>query len=165
MRRDFALRPAAAVLAAGLILAAGSGLCQEAAGPAGRKLVRTDLLAGAKAEIASPRRDIFRARAIFAPPVLQEPEPEASQPPDPEPEEGGRGQAAPEPALDLIYVGYISSHIRTVALVVIEGQAQAVAEGEEIFPGVKIEKVSRERIRLIGPGSKRTDVPLQGEES
>ena len=36
---------------------------------------------------------------------------------------------------------------------IVEGQAQAVAEGEEILPGVKVEKVSRDKISLVGPGA------------
>jgi hypothetical protein len=163
MRYNPVFRLGAALLAAGFLLAGGSAPGGEAAKPASGGLVRMDLLSKGAAEIVPPRRDIFRAKPAFAQPGFGAPPAgaEASIPVQPEPEPKPEATVA-EPSLDLTYVGYISSPHRTVALVIIGGQAQAVAEGEEVFPGVKIEKVSREKISLVGPGSKRTVVPLQG---
>lgn len=169
MRCDRVSGLAAAVLAAGILAASAAAPEGKTAAPAAVRLVRVDLLSKTPAEIVPPRRDIFRAQPAFAAPgpgslpqnvpQLTEPVPPPAEP-EKEPEE-----AVSEPGLDLTYVGYISSARRIVALVVVDGQAQAVAEGEEVVPGVKIEKVSRDKISLLGPGSKRTVVPLQGEES
>jgi hypothetical protein len=51
-----------------------------------------------------------------------------------------------------------------IALVIFEGQAMAVSEGEEVLPGVKVEKVAPDRIDLIGRDAKRSSFPLQGEQ-
>jgi|WetSurMetagenome_2_1015567.scaffolds.fasta_scaffold61882_3 hypothetical protein len=165
MKYNPVFRLGTAVLAAGFLLA-GSAPGGEAAKPASGGLVRMDLLSKGAAEIVPPRRDIFRAKPAFAQPgfAAAQAVSETSVPAPPEPEPEPEATVS-EPSLDLTYVGYISSPHRTVALVIIQGQAQAVAEGEEILPGVKIEKVSRDKISLVGPGSKRTVVPLQGEES
>jgi hypothetical protein len=165
MRFDRVPGLVAAVLAAGILLASATAPDGKAAAPAAVRLVRVDLLSKASAEIVPPRRDIFRAQPAFAPPGPGS-LPQVTEPvPPPAEEDKAPDEAVPEPGLDLTYVGYISSAHRIVALVVVGGQAQAVAEGEEVVPGVKIEKVSRDKISLLGPGSKRTVVPLQGEES
>ena len=51
-----------------------------------------------------------------------------------------------------------------VALVFSDGLALAVAEGEEVFPGVRVEKIRPDRIDVVGSGGKRTSVPIQGEQ-
>ncbi|HEX2695473.1 MAG TPA: hypothetical protein VHP61_06940, partial [Acidobacteriota bacterium] len=72
--------------------------------------------------------------------------------------------ALDKPAFGLTYLGYVKSGRKVVALVISGGQALAVAEGEEIVPGQKVEKIGLDRIDVVGPGGTRTSVPIQGEQ-
>jgi hypothetical protein len=167
MRCDIRLLPAAALLAGVLSAAGASGLMQADAvkKPAPAHLVRVDLFRVPPAEPVAPLRSIFSpGRAVGTPESAQEPE----VPETPAGEDPGL-EAPPEtplgrPALDLTYVGYVRSGRKIVALVISEGQAVAVAEGEDVVPGLKVERIGLDRIDVIGPDGKRTSVPIQGEQ-
>jgi hypothetical protein len=167
MRCDFRLLPAAILLAAVLIPAAAPAQkkADAAKKPDPAPLVRVDLLGVPPAEPAAPIRSIFSpGRAIATP----EPVPPAEI--SDAPVEDGAGLETPEgaspeqPASDLAYVGYVRSGRKVVALVISGGQALAVAEGEEVVPGLKVEKIGPDRIEVVGPDGKRMSVPVQGEQ-
>ena len=130
-----------------------------------QSLIRKDLLKSKPAEIASPRRDIFSPRTGFT-------QPDVSQPGElsgGRVEDAGTSKTPTEiksvaPSLDLTYIGYVQSANKTIALIILEGLAMAVSEGEEVLPGVKVGKVAPDRIDFIGPDAKRSSFPLQGEQ-
>ncbi|MHB8095321.1 MAG: hypothetical protein ACYDH0_10325 [Candidatus Aminicenantales bacterium] len=127
------------------------------------RLVRMDLLGSRPAEANPPLRDIFKPRGPSLAAEFQGPEAVVRESP------AGiiRPSEAPvpvQPALNLVYVGYIRSARAMIALVIADGQAAAVAEGEEVFPGVTVVKVTPDRIDLSGPGAETSSVPLQGEQ-
>jgi len=148
-------------LAGGLSAGQGQGEAAPPSVPA--RLVRMDLLASPPAEASLPLRDIFKPRGPSlaegfqgSEAVVREPSAGIVRPSeDPIPA---------QPALNLVYIGYIRSARAMIALVIADGQAAAVAEGEEIFPGVTVVKVTPDRIDLSGPGSETSSVPLQGEQ-
>lgn len=155
-----------AVLAAALL---GFGAFAEEKAPAAKTpaatpLVRTDLLIVPPPEPAAAIRDIFSpGRAVAVPAAVAPGLAEPSDEEDPGPE--GAPEAAPvEPALDITYIGYVRSGGKMVALVFSDGLALAVAEGEEVFPGIKVEKIGPDRIDLVESDGKRTSVPIQGEQ-
>jgi hypothetical protein len=158
------LRPLPVAILAGIFLAAGVAAEEKADAakkPAPPPLVRVDLLKTHPADPAAPIRDIFSpGRAVAAP--------ESVAPDIPDGEESGlegSPDAVPEKsALDLVYIGWVTSGQKVVALVISEGQTLAVIEGEEIIPGLKVDKIALDRIEVIGPGGKRTSVPVQGEQ-
>ncbi len=163
------IRSLPAAILALAILASGASAGERVGGenkkPDLAPLVRVDLLKALPPEPAAPIRDIFRpGRAVAAsePAVA----PEAPAAPDrQEPGLEAPPEKAPEePELDLAYVGYVTSGRKVVALVISAGQALAVAEGEEIVPGLKVEKIGPDRIEVVGPDGKRTSVPIQGEQ-
>ncbi len=168
MRIDIRFLPAA--LLVGAVLAAGAQPGQKAG--AGKKapdltpLVRVDLLKIPPPEPAAPIRDIFSPGrgVVAAPEAVETPEaPEA--PAGEEPGVEAPPEAAPEePLLEIAYLGYVISGRKIVALVISEGQPLAVAEGEEIVPGVKVEKIGPDRIEVTGPGGRKMSVPIQGEQ-
>jgi hypothetical protein len=134
-------------------------------GARGQSLIRKDLLKEKPGEIAPPRRDIFSPRTAYAPPGFSQP----GEFPDGRVTDAGMNKTLPESesaetSLDLSYIGYVQSAHKMIALVILEGQAMAVSEGEEVLPGVKVEKVAPDRIDLIGPDAKRSSFPLQGEQ-
>jgi hypothetical protein len=167
MRCDVRLLPAAVLLAAALSAAGPPALkkAEAAKNPAPAPLVRMDLLGVPPAEPAAPLRSIFSpGRGIAA----AEPARPTDVPAAPDGQEPGLeapSKKAPEqPALNLTYIGYVRSGRKVVALIISEGQALAVAEGEEVVPGLKVEKIDPDRIEVVGPDGKRTSVPIQGEQ-
>lgn len=166
MRNDIRHLPIAVLVATLGVAGASAG---EKAG-AGKKpdtapLVRMDLLKVVPPEPSAPIRDIFSTgRAVAAPEAVTASDDLVT------PIEGGLGVEAPpegarEPsAPDLTYLGYVTSGRKIIALVISEGQALAVAEGEEIVPGLKVARIAPDRIEVTGPDGKRTSVPIQGEQ-
>jgi len=155
MKPDLNARLFAALAAAALVI--GGAWAQS--------LIRKDLLKEKPGEIAPPRRDIFSPRTAFAPPGFSQP----GESPGGRVTDTGRSDTPPaiepaEPSLDLSYIGYVQSAHKMIALIILEGQAMAVSEGEEVLPGMKVGKVAPDRIDLIGPDAKRLSFPLQGEQ-
>jgi hypothetical protein len=149
------------ILAGGL--SAGQGQKEDTRPSAPARLVRMDLLASLPAEANPPLRDIFKPRGLSPAVGFQGSEAVVRESP------AGivRPSEAPipaKPALDLVYIGFIRSPRAMIALVIVDGQAAAVAEGEEVFPGVTVVKVTTDRIDLSGPGTGTSSVPLQGEQ-
>ena len=65
---------------------------------------------------------------------------------------------------DIRYIGYITSSHKIVALIIFEGEALAVEEGEKISSDIKIGKISLKEIEIIGPESKKRKYSIEGEE-
>jgi len=65
--------------------------------------------------------------------------------------------------LDLRYIGYVRSGTKIVALVIFQGEALAVAEGEMIAEGITVKKIGLEEIEVMGPDSKISMFSLEGE--
>lgn len=167
MRCDLRLLPAAALLAAALAAAGAPALknADTAKKPDPAPLVRMDLLGVPPAAPAAPLRSIFSpGRAVAAPESVRP----TDVPVAPDGKEPGletpAGAPPEQPAFDLTYIGYVRSGRKVVALVISEGQALAVAEGEEVVPGLKVDKIGSERIEVVGPDGKRMSVPIQGEQ-
>ena len=66
--------------------------------------------------------------------------------------------------LDIRYIGHIRSQVRTVALILFEGEAMAVKAGEIIAEDVRIVKITPTEIEYMGPDSLTKTVTLEGEE-
>ncbi len=81
------------------------------------------------------------------------------------PEEGGISAEPARPAfsVNLRYVGVIVSERRHIGLIILDGQALAVAEGEVVSEGVRIGKITAEEIEVILPDSSTRKFPLEGE--
>ena len=159
-------------IAAGLLsaLTAGGVLAQEKIKPgalpekSAGSLLRKDLLAVAPGAAVSPLRDIFRpgsSRAGLGSAAERPVSPAVS------PEESGKGSkgASSSSPFVLDYIGYVRSPHRIIALIILDGQALAVVEGEEILPGVKVDKVGPDEIEISGPGAGKSRFPRQGEDS
>ena len=78
----------------------------------------------------------------------------------------GTGGIQREPSreyLDLRYIGYVRSGSKIVVLVIFQGEALAVAEGEMIAEGITLKKIGLEEIEVMGPDSKISMFSLEGE--
>ncbi len=65
--------------------------------------------------------------------------------------------------MSLRYIGYIDTGERIVALIIYEGEAMAVEEGEMISEQFKVGKVTRDKLDIIGPGEEIKEFSLEGE--
>jgi len=133
-----------------------------------KSLLRRDLLNLKKPEAAPPKRN------IFAPRIGPNRPGEAARALEPLPasdfsageEPAGAKETAPAPpviTVDLRYIGFIVSARRLVALVVFEGQAIAVVEGDVVGEGIRVGKVNRDEIEVVLPDSSTRTFPLEGE--
>ena len=66
--------------------------------------------------------------------------------------------------LDLRYVGYVSSHEKTIALILFQGLALAVAKDDMISENIKIINITREAIEIMGLDAIVKKVSIEGED-
>jgi hypothetical protein len=131
--------------------------------PAEKSLIRKDLLAPRSGDLPLPRRNIFspsEGSSKIVPPPVRNP-----VNPTPAAQAGGENNPIQEPSeagLNLSYVGYVRSAKRMIALIVLDGQPDAVREGEMIRPGFKLVKITPRDIEVSGPDSKTQKFSLQG---
>jgi hypothetical protein len=134
-----------------------------------KSLVRKDLLQFKTPEAAPPKRNIFAPRSGPNRPAG------AAQPAQPQPglpfseadQPAGDKEAAPAPpviTVNLRYIGYIESPRRLVALIIYEGRAIAVVEGDVVGEGSRIGKISREEVEVVLPDSSTRTFSLEGDE-
>jgi len=126
-----------------------------------KSLIREELFLKERKKLWPPRRIIFSPRnpgEIVT--SLEENRMEQS------PEENApvSGEERPLPSLNIRYIGYIHSGDRIVGLIIFEGNALAVENGEMISAGVKIGKITPEEIEIIGPDSEIRKYSLEGEK-
>jgi hypothetical protein len=122
-------------------------------------IIRKELLYRERKELKAPRRNIFSPQVsgsteenlgtLGVPQGLQE--------------EGSLPEASSS-SLSLRYIGYIDAGHRVVALIVFEGQAVAVEEGERINEQFTVGKITTKEIEIIGPGNEKKNYSLEGEE-
>jgi hypothetical protein len=133
-------------------------------------LIRMDLLRLSQGESRPFQRNIFAPGPAYgAPspsgaPVSQvSSERQVSPEFQPQGEEVRTEVVTPAFSVNLRYVGFIVSARRLIALVILEEQALAVAEGEVVREGVRIGKISVDEIEVILPDSSTRKFPLEGE--
>lgn len=122
--------------------------------------IRMDLLRTEKKPLPPAPRSIFTAQSSRPVTVDREElqgERESSE---------GTGDIQREQSgdyLDLRYIGYVRSGTKIVALVIFQGEALAVAEGELIAEGITAKKIGLQEIEVMGPNSKISMFSLEGE--
>ncbi len=68
--------------------------------------------------------------------------------------------------INLRYIGFIEytkSSQKITALIILEGQPMAVVEGEVVFEGMRIGKISPQELEVIMPDSTTRKFSLEGE--
>lgn len=125
-----------------------------------------------------PKKDISFApvlRDIFSPQVYSSPLPVSSS----EKQSSGPGQvilgqqSEPEGEtasstgyrLSLRYIGYVHSIGKTIALIVFNGLAIPVEEGELITPEFQVVRITPEEIVIAGPDKEEFRFSLEGEKN
>lgn len=122
--------------------------------------IRMDLLRAEKKPLPPAPRSIFTARRFGVQNIdstrLQEQIEKVEETGSLQREQSGE-------YLDLRYIGYVRSGTKIVALVIFQGEALAVAEGEMIADGITVKTIGLEEIEVIGPDSKPSMFSLEGE--
>jgi hypothetical protein len=131
--------------------------------PPEKSLIRKDLLAPRQGDLPLPRRNIFSSSSQspgIVPPPANNP---VTAPPQVQPGvNNSQVQEQSEPGLSLSYVGYVRTAKSMIALIVLDGQPDAVREGEIIRPGFKLVKITPRDIEISGPDSKTQKFSLEG---
>lgn len=131
------------------------------------RLVRKDLLEKKAEDLTVPKRNIFTpdARggpgAEFSGGLLGEEGPEGIMEPQ---ESDFPDEMEMAGGLDLRYMGYVSSGEKTVALILFQGLAMAVAKDDMITANLKVVTITREAIEVIGPDEIVKKVSIEGED-
>jgi hypothetical protein len=153
---------AALMAAAGALLLAGAMDNQEATtaeASAGQSLIRKDLLKQPWPADVRPRRNIFVRGGGTAvepgPPVKVSPSRADTASDKAEPESIGP---------DIRYVGCVVTPRKTVAIVLVDGQALAVAEGDQVAAFFVVQKISPEALELADPDGRRRTISITGEK-
>ena len=129
--------------------------------PESGSFIRMDLLKEEKADLPPPRRNIFTAGRA----ENREPDDTFFGEPIAAPGEKPTTNIEPSlPTLDLRYIGYVRSEEKMVALVIFEGEALAVAEGEEMDAGIFVSKILPDEIEIAGPDANPSKFSLEGEQ-
>ncbi len=125
-----------------------------------KSLIRKDLLTIKKDTPQRPRRNIFSPRSGG---VSEEDVADLISSRDIEEQESSAEEGTPFYTMSLRYIGYIDTGERIVALIIYEGEAMAVEEGEMISEQFKVGKVTRDKLDIIGPGEEIKEFSLEGE--
>jgi len=123
------------------------------------KIVRLDLLQAGAPKLAPERRNIFTGTGGPA----EGPGPTRSGMrirSGANPKEAGTTEAK----LDLRFIGCVVSPRGIIGLVLIEGTAQSVIQGESLRPGYVVTRLSRKDIEVTGPDGIPKTYSLQGGE-
>ncbi len=161
---------AALVAASGLSLAQtkDSAPVKPPSPEEGASLIRMDLLRAAQGEMASPLRNIFAPGTRASQPAAVIPQEISPWSQDQHAVETAvpAEEAITSPPImtvNLRYIGFVESAQRMIALVMFEGQAVAVVEGEVVGEGIRIGRVTRDEIEVLLPDSSTRLFSLEGE--
>jgi len=145
----------------------GQNQAQKAAEPE-KPLLRIDLLQTLDRELKPPMRNIFspeKAGAQTGQSNIPGLDPSGLRGEDVSPT-GGETDAdqAAVTSINLSYKGFVRAGGRFVALVMYEGLAMAVLQGDFIAEGVEIGAITAEDIEVIGPSAERRKFPIEGDQ-
>jgi hypothetical protein len=122
-----------------------------------RRLIRRDLLQKEREEPKLPGRNIFTPRNRG---IKEEAFPSFDMSSG---EEASLEAKESSYSFSLRYIGYIDSGQKMVALIIFEGEAIAVEEGEKISQEHTVGEITTERIEIIGPSGGKKQIPLEGD--
>lgn len=125
--------------------------------------IRMDLLSSEKKPMPPPERNIFTVGSAsvageLSPKALEERMEEIRNSQN-TPSQGENSMSS----LNLRYLGYVLSGRKIVGLIVFEGEALAVVEGDLITDGFTVGRISPEEIEVLGPDSKPVMFSIEGE--
>jgi len=156
------------ILAAVMVLAAifaAAGEDKPAASPV--SLIRWEWLPANLTPPAPPKRDIFSPRNSPVPAEDRfRDDAVPSEAGSERPNAGGKAVESQPPALELRFIGwsYGVAQKRLVGLVLLDGTAAAVAEGETLANGFTVTRITRREIEVRGPDGKTLTFALEGGE-
>ena len=76
---------------------------------------------------------------------------------------GQKKAAMEENRINVLYIGYVRSGKRVVALIILEGQTYAVESGDVLETGVTIGEITPDDLEIMSQGSEPRRINLEGE--
>ena len=144
---------------AGGFPASGQDKPGPSSGPAVESLIRKDLLGRTRPAEVRPRRNIFIRNGG---PVVEAPPAESPRAKPEVPATPGQPEAT-EP--DIRFVGCVLTARQTVAIVIVDGQALAVAEGDRLADVFTVQEISPEALTLVDAQGQTRTISIRGEKS
>lgn len=129
-------------------------------------LIRIDLLPQAKKIPPAVHRNIFSPQIFSASgsvASLEKKEPIGERREINSKEEKEKTANQSDYFLSFRYIGYVHSAHKTIALIIVNGLAMAVEEGEYVLPDFKVVKIRPEEIIIAGPDKGEIRFSLEGE--
>lgn len=129
----------------------------------GASFIRMDLLSAEKRPMPRSVRNIFTvgrssAAEDISPEAFEEKRQEMRNSQNPRSQEENSVIT-----LNLRYLGYVFSRQKIVGLIVFEGEALAVVQGESLTEGFTVGRISPEEIEILGLDSKPMMFAIEGE--
>ena len=152
------------ILASGIFLFSGAFQEQRET----ESLIRKELLVYRNKKFPSPQRNIFVRQGA----INQQGETSSSTGRNlqilnandsPSREEIREETEKKDMNLNLIYIGYVKSGNRVVALILLEGVPYSVESGDVLEAGGTVGEISSDDIEIIGPDSVSRRIKLEGE--
>jgi hypothetical protein len=156
-----------------LLLAAALAAAAQAPAPAEKPaavppaLIRMEYLKPRTQPAAAPKRDIFSPGGFTAPDLPgRKAGGRAVFPGTATTAEEAAAEVASIPSVNLRFIGFIfnPSRNRLIGLILLDGIAAAVAEGESLANGLKIIRLTRRELETQGPDGKTLTFALEGVE-
>lgn len=130
-----------------------------------KSLIRKDLLETSNRKLLPPKRNIFtQQRTNLGAEGSAFPGADRSQSPQGVQSQTDERVKNEEIFSDLIYIGYVNSEQRVVALIVFMGRTYAVESGDILEGGINIGEITPDDVEISGPDSQSRKVKLEGEE-
>jgi hypothetical protein len=163
-RRTMRMGKGCALFGILLLAAAAAGLGQGGQ-PAAKRLLRMENLAPRNRPPAAAQRDIFSPGG-YAPSAVSASAGRAVPGRPGGAEEAVELEEPPRPAFSLRFIGYShnSQLDRTVGLILLDGVARAVGEGDVLPNGLEIVRVTREQIEARKPDGEILTFSLEGDK-
>jgi len=108
-----------------------------------KSFIKTDILPKLDPSLARIKRDIFRTAISESASGISSPRKQVAAEIHPE---GAVKSASVLESLNLICLGLLNSGSKMLALILVDGQAITLGEGEELIPGIKLVKITSQEV-------------------
>lgn len=130
-------------------------------------LIRKDLLIPPQKSLPSPKRNIFSKRRASSganefSPSGDFPSPRQKSGQNTSPDQ--KSAPTEEVRINVLYIGYVQSGNRVVALIILEGQTYAVESGDVLETGLTIGEITPDDMEIMAQSSEPIRINLEGEK-
>jgi hypothetical protein len=123
--------------------------------------IKKELLPKLDPALANARRDIFRPSTVESDKAMPSTlTPQNQIEPAEIPSEEAENKSVLE-SINIVYLGLVSSRNKVLAVVLLDGQAVTLREGEEVIPGIRLVKISPEEVLFKDSQGNSRKIPIK----